>query len=476
MHTTMRIPKRVSLCLLFLIAGFTSLNAQDSVLAGKWEGAISVQGQQLIIIFEISGQSGSYSGTLDIPQQGARELPLNLVEHKGDSVTIAFSAGPTTGRFEGTMPNDSLISGTYYQGAGSFPFKVERKEQITEEPEKEKKEKEEEETGKELTIRNGDITIGGTLVLPDQPAGAPLVIMISGSGAQNRDSNIFGFRVFAKMAEYLKSQGIASFRYDDRQVGQSTGSFADASLGTLASDVDTIMNHLADSIDYQFGDIVLLGHSQGGVVAGKVAAENDMVDKLILMASPGIPLKEVLRFQVRQAYGENIHPAEEVEKETAARERLMEALRADSAVEEAKQAYIRHYRGMLDNLPEQQKQRIGDLDVFARRQADQLVAAFDSPQMQSLLFHDPATDFRKIDKPVLVLFGGKDTQVTEGLNKEPIRNALEQSGAPYQIMTFPDANHLFQRAETGSVAEYATLEKEFTDGFLQKISDWIKSR
>ncbi len=467
----MKTAKTACLCLLFLISGWVSAAAQDAALAGKWEGAISVQGQQLIIIFNISAEAGDYTGTLDIPQQSARGLPLSLVKHTGDSVYIAFRAGPTTGRFEGTMPSDSLITGTYYQGAGSFPFEVIKQQETTG-----AKEAEEVGMGQELIIRKGNVAIGGTLVLPDAPAGAPLVIMISGSGAQDRDSNIFDFRLFARMAGYFKSQGIASFRYDDRQIGKSTGTFAEATLGTLASDVDAIMNHLADSVDYRFGDIVLLGHSQGGVIAGKVTAENDMVDRLILMASTGIPLKEVLRFQVRQAYGENIHPPEEIEKEIAARERLMEALKADSAVEEAKQAYIRQYRSLLDNLPEQQKQGIADLDAFARRQADQLVAAFGSPQMLSLLFHDPAADLRNVDKPVLVLFGGKDTQVTDEQNKEPIVRALEESGSRFEVQTFPEANHLFQKARTGKAAEYATLSKEFTDGFLQIISEWIKSR
>lgn len=455
----------LALTLLSLFYCF-SVNAQTSI-SGDWEGAINIQGQQLKVVFHIEGESGNYSGTLDIPQQGATGLNLTRTEQKADSVFFTFFTGQGNGDFEGILESDSLIKGIYKQSTAAFPFEVE-KQRSSEESEKIIGE------GKELIIASGAVEIGGTLVTPESPENSPLVIMISGSGAQDRNSDIFGFKIFAEIAEYLKKQGISSFRYDDRQIGRSTGSFSDATLEMLAGDVNAIIDHLKEFEGESFSEIILIGHSQGGVVAGKVANENGEVDKLILMASTGVSLKEVLHFQVEQAYGEGVHSEQAVEKEIRLREELMVAIRDNGDVETAKQNYVEQYRGMIESLPESQKAGIRDINTFVNQQVDQLVAVYGSPQVKSLLFYDPAKDLAELDIPVLVLFGGKDTQVTEELNRKPIERALEKAEVSHEVELFPDANHLFQRAETGQVAEYALLEKEFADGFLKKITEWIK--
>jgi pimeloyl-ACP methyl ester carboxylesterase len=443
-----------------------SVNAQTSI-SGDWEGAINIQGQQLKVVFHIEGESGSYSGKLDIPQQGAMGLNLTRIEQKEDSVFFTFFTGQGNGDFEGVLESDSLITGMYKQGMSAFPFELE-KQSASDEPEKILG------AGKELIIPAGAVEIAGTLVTPKNSGNSPVVIMISGSGAQDRNSDVFGFKIFAEMAEHLKQHGISSFRYDDRQIGRSTGNFSDATLNMLASDVNAIIDYLNDLEKESFSEIILIGHSQGGVVAGKVADENQEVDKLILMASTGVSLKEVLRSQVKQAYGEGVHPDHAVEKEITLREELMVAIRDDENVEIARQNYMDQYRSMIESLPESQKAGIPDIDAFVNQQVDQLVAVYGSPQVKSLLFYDPAEDLKELDIPVLVLFGGKDTQVTEELNRKPIESALEKAGVSYEVEVFPNANHLFQQAESGQVSEYALLEKEFVDGFLGKITEWIK--
>ncbi|HBX66164.1 MAG TPA: hypothetical protein DEG32_08390, partial [Balneolaceae bacterium] len=317
-----------------LITWSSALFAQQTI-EGEWKGAINIQAQQLVVEFDIQKEAGAFSGTLNIPQQGAMGLNLTIVEQDGDSVRFAFFTGSGDGVFEGTFSSDSLITGTYSQGPASFPFEI-KKQLTSDEPAPGQ--------GTDLVIQGDGVEIGGTLVYPEGEGQAPLVILISGSGAQNRDSNIFEFKIFAEMAEHLKNNGIASFRYDDRQMGESTGNFINTTLEMLAGDVESIIAHLSEMNAYNFGEIVLLGHSQGGVVAGKVASENESVDQLILMASTGLPLKDILRFQVKQGFGEGIHDEEDVEKEIDLREELMAAIRDESGVEEAKKAYMNHYK------------------------------------------------------------------------------------------------------------------------------------
>lgn len=441
-------------------------HAQHSI-QGDWKGSINIQGQQLAVIFHLDEAEGNLTGTIDIPQQGAMGLPLTQVVQKKDSVIFAFFAGQGDAVFKGELESEDLIKGTFFQGLASFPFEVrkaEPSEQVKIEPG----------VGKEIIVPNEGVEIGGTLVVPESVARPPLVILISGSGAQDRDSNVFNYKIFAEMAEQLKQEGIASFRYDDRGVGKSTGDFSDATLDILSGDVNAIINHISSDSEQSFSEIILLGHSQGGVVAGKTAPDNEAVDRLILMASTGVDLKEILRFQVKQAYGTGIHANDTVLREITLRENLMKAIRDGSEVEEAKQAYLTYYREeILENLSPAQKSSIGDLDVLAKNQADQLEMTFRSPQVQSLLFYDPAQDMESLNIPVLVLFGGKDTQVTEAMNREPLETALEKAGTAYKVNVFTDANHLFQKANSGQVSEYAILEKDFTEGFMDEITGWI---
>lgn len=459
--------KKLVTFLLFLI--FTGTVSAQPSLTGSWEGSITIQQQQLGVIFHIDGEQGNYSGTLDIPAQGASGLPLIYVVSREDSVSMAFNTGNGIGEFKAQFVDQNSFEGTYIQSGTEFPFQAQRQNPSDVDVVNAG-------AGEDLIIRSNNVSIGGTLVVPDSINQPELVILLSGSGVQNRDSEIVGFRPFADIAEYLKMQGIASFRFDDRQIGQSTGSFSNASLSTLASDVNSIIQFMRDSVDTQFGEITLLGHSQGGIVAGEVAQTNPEVSKLILMASPTVSMVRILRFQVRQSYQQIDLPEEIVEEEIAARERLMQAIVDAVEIEEAGENYKAAYRQVLNSLSEEQLAALPeDRESFVERQTNQLVSFYSTPQMQSLLFYDPTEDLSELSIPVLVIFGGKDSQVPVDLNETPARNALRQAGIQFQITVVEDGNHLFQEAESGDVQEYATLEKQFIDGFLPILSDWIES-
>ncbi len=449
---------------ILLILFSMPLFSQNS-LQGIWEGGITVPGGELKIIFKIDKTSEGYSGTLDIPQQGAIGLNLDPVSQTGDSVSLTFKAGQITGIFSGSFDSEKKISGSYSQGGPTTPFSVERTSLTT------TTSKPENET--DLIISNGEIQIGGTLTLPTGNIKAPLMIMSSGSGAQNRDSEVFGFKIFSDMAQRMAEEGIPSFRYDDRGVGKSTGNFGNTTLEDLASDMEAIMSYFQNNAENKLQRFALLGHSQGGVVAGKVAAENVAVDQLILMGSTAPPLSEILRYQVEFAYAASPVEKSLVEKEIDAREDLMKAIAFKKDIEAAKVGYNQAYSELLNALPDAQKNSIPDIDAMVNNQTEQLAQIYSSPQVRSLLFYVPTDDLEKINIPTLVLFGGKDTQVTITQNQSRTRKALEISGTEFEIKIFDDANHLFQKANTGLANEYPQLDKKFVNGFLDYIIGWM---
>lgn len=324
----------------------------------------------------------------------------------------------------------------------------------------------------ELIISNGDIKIAGSLRMASKQAG-PLVIFISGSGAQNRDEEIFGFKPFKVMANHLAEQGISSFRYDDRGVGKSTGTLEDTSLEALAGDVHAIVDELANSTDYEFSEIILLGHSQGGVVALKTAAENRMISKVVLMASSLVPLKEVINEQVRLMQRAMGKTEQDIATVLAFQEQVYETVRTNSGWDRLKEAYKELIVSEINKLPEAQRASIVDVDAFADAQFKAQVEPMKAPIMKSLLFYDPANDLEVLKIPVFALFGGKDMQVTIPQNYEVFNQICREQNMDCTTQIYNDANHLFQKANTGLPGEYAMLPKQFVDGFLSDISEWI---
>jgi len=463
----MRISSTIFTILIVLLTLTTTLYGQDR-LAGDWNGSINLPTYNLPITTQFT-QGDSLKGNIKI--QGTT-LPLkNIHFEEKDFVFFEFVTPMNVARFEGQFTSDTTIEGEYLQAGQQFPFTLSKRVQSSSA----------DYHSKDLTIQNNSVTIGGTLTWTKKTTAKHLVIMISGSGAQDRDATltpISDFKPFAVLADSLTMDNIATFRYDDRGVGESSGNFGATTLEMLASDVDAIIEKLTAMPEHNFSEVVILGHSQGGIVAGKVAQENTNVDRVILMASTGVPLKKVLRFQTKQPFAAAGIDSALVSQEIAAREQLMEAIRNEKLlqgaqeVEQARQTYQKQFKAIQIAAGADSAQA----QNLAERQTNQLEATFRSPQIQSLLFYNPADDLRQLDIPVLVLFGGKDTQVTIDMNKEPIKKALESADVPYQIWEFDMANHLFQKAQTGSAQEYGSLKKEFMYPFTSRISKWIKKQ
>lgn len=457
----------LSAIILLLIVTAAATQAQPR-FAGDWKGSINIPGNTLPITVHLEQDSKTLTGSIDV--QGTT-LPLeNITTASPDSVFFEFVTSVNTAHFKGALQGDSIIAGQFLQAGYTFPFQLQRGDIITETAKND--------TvplpyhRKDLTIKNDSITIGGTLTWPKETDTKTLVIMISGSGAQDRDETltpVSDFKPFALLADSLTAGGVATFRYDDRGVGASTGSFGNATLSDLTSDVNAVIHYFKNESEHRFDRILLLGHSQGGVVGGNVAAENTAVDGLILMASTGVPLKDVMEFQVRQAFEQAGINSALIEQEIKGRKKLMRAVLENNNISEAQKQYQHQFEALQHSAGVDSAHAA----TLAEQQTQKLTAAFRSSQLRSLLYYDPTTDLKKLDIPVLVLFGGKDTQVAVAMNKPPIKEALAAAKTSHKIIVFDHANHLFQRATTGTFSEYGSLPNKFINGFTRAILTWV---
>ncbi|MCK4356168.1 alpha/beta fold hydrolase [Candidatus Bipolaricaulota bacterium] len=328
----------------------------------------------------------------------------------------------------------------------------------------------------DVTFSNGEVTLAGTLTVPSTAGPYPAVILISGSGPQNRDEEvpgIPGYRPFAIIAEHLANSGIAVLRYDDRGVGQSTGDHSLATSADFATDTEEALRYLLNREEIDPQQIGLMGHSEGGMIAAMVTARNPNVAFVISMAGTGVDGYNLLIKQLERI----VKASGASEDEVAAAVEQQHSILALARTEKWEDLQTFLYAALLDQLQgltEEQKAAMGDLEAVAHQRVAIQMEGFQSPWFQFFLAYDPGQDWEQITVPVLALFGGLDVQVDAEQNRVALEEALSRAGNNNITgAVFHTANHLFQDAVTGRVTEYATLPKEFIPGFLETITDWL---
>ena len=467
-----RIVSSRTLCVLAVVAlalAWTSpLPAQTSV-AGRWEGAISVVGQDFGIVVVFTDVGAAMTASIDIPQQGAKAIPLRNVRASGGSVHFELPAGPGLAVFEGTVTGD-VMSGTFAQGAAKGTFEMKRGAAMRPEPPPPYRQE-------EVTIQAGAVTLAGTLTAPATAGAHPAVVLITGSGPQNRDEELFGVKPFKTIADHLTRAGIAVLRCDDRGVGGSTGSVSKSTTADFADDVLAEVRYLEARPDIDKAHIGLLGHSEGGLVAPMAAVKSRSVAFIVLMSGPALTGEKIMLAQAELIAAAERVPEEQVRANADLQRMIFAAVRSGTGWEAVTEAGEKLAMSAIARLPEEQRMAMGDPQAVARQGIMAEVSRVRSPWFKFFLDYDPAPTLAKVQVPVLALFGGKDLQVPTEPNRRVMEEVFAKSGLKdYRIVVMPGANHLYQQANTGSVSEYTTLKKEFVPGFLDLLTTWIGER
>ncbi|GGZ35143.1 alpha/beta hydrolase family protein [Asticcacaulis endophyticus] len=310
-----------------------------------------------------------------------------------------------------------------------------------------------------------DVKLAGTLTLPQGAGPFPVVVLICGSGPNDRDETTNGHKPFLILADSLTRRGIAVLRYDKRGVGGSSGNLWTATIADFAADAEAAFDYLKDRSDINPRQIGLLGHSEGGITAPMVAARRLDVGFVVLFAAPGIPLADIQLLQSEAMSRADGVPQDKIERNLAATRKAHEVVRASPSSQAAAKA-----------LTELAPPWVAS-GAVTQAEADGGIAFVGTDYGYQLLHdnYDPAPTLQNIKAPILVLNGGLDTQVPPKPNLEAMRKALKRNRHA-TILEVPGINHNFQTAQTGGPAEYGTIEETVSPAVLALIGGWISAR
>ncbi|MBI9044811.1 MAG: alpha/beta fold hydrolase [Anaerolineaceae bacterium] len=437
----------------------------DATLNGNWEGEIRVSGTVIGIEVVFSTASGMFEGILDIPSQNLNEYELREESFEGKNIYFeGFRESGRVATFDGQLNEDDSILGVFTQVGIEGEFELHRS--------KEKLYREE-----EISFENENLSFAGTLSFPEGEGPFPAVVLITGSGPQTRDEDIFGFKIFSQIADALNSGGIAVLRYDDRGMGGSQGNLSESNSEELAGDTLAAVRFLQEREDILIEKIGLLGHSEGGIIAPMISSQSDEIAFIVLMAGPAITGEEIILLQVELLAEAAGVSQEKIKENLELQQRIFNALKTDEGWDEIEPLLKEQFRAEIEALPEEQQNQIDNIEDYVNTIYTSQISSLQTPWFEYFLSYDPVPTLEKIDVPVLAIFGELDLQVPPEQNAIIMKTALENApSTDIQVITLPKANHLFQEAISGSVDEYAQLDKEFIDGFLELILDWISQR
>lgn len=331
----------------------------------------------------------------------------------------------------------------------------------------------------EIEFYNDSIKLSGTLSLPDTLNAHPAILLISGSGQQNRDEEIFGFKPFKIISEYLVKEGFAVLRYDDRGVGKSKNKRKDLESATTA---DFALDALA-GIDALYSNknidnkrIGILGHSEGAIISAMLASKYpDKIAFIIMMGGPSISGAEIVNFQVANSNRQAGMSEDAIAIALKYQNELYAAFAANKSPDEIQNILYRSNYELIDYFPEAQKSSITNKEEYAKSMAYLSLKQANSAWFRFFTTYNPANALKSVICPTLAIYGAKDTQVPPSLNIAPLQSYYQGKDSILTIVNIESANHLFQKANTGSVAEYQTLDKSFTPEFLESISKWLNN-
>ncbi|EOZ99218.1 hypothetical protein A33Q_0596 [Indibacter alkaliphilus LW1] len=458
--------KKILTIIIFLLIAPLGFSQE---IEGIWNSTLEVQpGRKLLFVFQITKIANKLESEIDIPSQGVKGIRTSKTIFEDgqlfiDASNIGFKYSGTWNTATGN------IEGTFQEGVNKVPLGLTKEvlEEIKlnrpQEPTLPYPYLEEEVKFENLEAK---ITLAGTLTLPNLSGKKPpVVILISGSGPQDRNQSFQSHRTFLVLADHLTKMGISVLRFDDRGFGESTGNFAESNTADFATDVLSAIDFLKRRSDIDVNKLGLVGHSEGAIIAPMVANQSKDVNFIVMLGGTGTAGKEV---SLRQAIDSRNFPiADEKQYKTYVKEAIdiASSERETDIVRRELKTYYQNSDLLASLLPP---------NVDREEFIETLVAARTTPWVRYFYNYNPVTEIKKIKVPALALYGSNDTQVPPKYHLQPVKESLALSESKnYEVVLIEGLNHLFQESKSGLISEYSQIEQTFAPVALEKISSWI---
>jgi len=432
---------------------------QAQEITGDWYGNLKIQGTELPLVFHLQKNDSTYLSTMDSPKQGGFDIKVDETEYKNSILEMRISALDV--KYDGIYDkNKETINGTFTQGGKSLPLNLIREKIIKEVNRPQDPKEPYPYSSENITFFNkkDSINLAGTLTLPKNKTDFSTAILISGSGPQDRNSVIMDHKLFLIISDYLTRNGIAVLRYDDRGVGESQGEYSKATSKDLSTDTEAAIKYLKSRKDINKNRIGLVGHSEGGLIAPMVATNSNDISFIILLAGPGLKGEQILLLQKKL-----------IEQRSGIDE---------FTVNESQEIFKGAYE-IISNFKENDKElKIRLKEYFDEKsnnsmddqQLNSLIESLSSPWIKYFIKYDPSSTLKKLNIPVLALFGKNDLQVPAVENSKALEDLNNKN---IEVIQLENLNHLFQESKTGMPNEYAEIEQTISPKVLNIISDWI---
>jgi pimeloyl-ACP methyl ester carboxylesterase len=445
-------------------------------LEGLWEGKLKVNANmELRLVLKVEkDKGGKLKASLASPDQGANNLPISAIDLKGGVLT--FESKLLGAKYTGKKSKEGTgFDGQFIQGGVKMPLLLKKTDKVSvlSRPQMPRPPFPYRSEDVKYENKAGGVTLAGTLTLPPGPGPFPAAILITGSGAQDRDETILGHKPFLVLADALSRRGIAVLRVDDRGVGGSTGSTADSTSTDFAGDALAGVAFLKGRKGIDPRRIGLVGHSEGGIIAPIAASRSADVAFIVLMAGTGLPGAEILKAQGLLIWKAEGLSDSELKMARDSQQRVIEILSKEKDQAASRQKLAAARKEMLAAMPEVARKATEDSGAMSEAAMD----GWNNAWFRSFLTYDPREALRTVRCPVLAINGEKDLQVPAGENLAEIRKALESGGnRDVRTISFAGLNHLFQPCKTGSPSEYARIEVTIAPEVLKAIGDWIDEK
>lgn len=448
--------------------------AQQKDLSGVWSGKLELPNtMKLTVVFNISINSdGTYTSTLDSPDQGAKGIQTESTLVFGDSIIISVPA--IMGSYKGKINFEEMkIEGKWSQGGMNLDFTVNKVDKVEEVKRPQEPKEPFPYNAEEVLFENekDNVTLAGTLTYPKDGNNFPAIVMITGSGGQDRNEELLGHKPFLVIADYLTRNGIAVLRFDDRGIAQSTGDHSKATSEDFAKDVLAAVEYLKERKEINKNKIGLIGHSEGGLIAPIAAVNSNDVAFIIMMAGTGIPGDSILILQselIQRAEGSS---EDEIQKSLSTQRKIYTAIKKNNDEKLLTESLEKIFIDEFANMTEEEKSKLGDPEVYKNMQMKILTSAW----FKNFVKYNPAPTLEKVKCPVLAINGENDLQVPPKENLSAIKYALEKGGNKnFEVVELKGLNHLFQTSSTGKISEYSQIEETISPLALETMLNWIK--